>query len=290
MIVVTGANGPFGRVVAQHLLARVPAGDLAVSVRDTAAAGHLADQGVDVRHGDFDAPGTLPAAFAGADTVLINGTNYGTASPARAAQQAAAIRAAQAAGATRIVVTSWHDLENCRLEMAGDFPATEKLVTGSTGDWTILRMIYGMAASLARDVRSATAAGELSAPAGDARATPAATADLAEATANVLVEPGHHAKTYELTGPEAITWHDLASLATTMTGRRIGYRSISDDEFRAQVLAAGFPPRGVDSLIAYYGAFRAGWANTPTADLAHLLRRPATGSRDAVEQAALAPR
>jgi NAD(P)H dehydrogenase (quinone) len=253
-------------------------------VRDTALAEPLAQQGIEVRHGDFNNPGTLADAFAGADTVFINGTNYGTAPAVRAGQQAAAIRAAEAAGATRIVITSWQDLSNCPLEIATDFPATEKLVAESSAAWTILRLVNGMAASLARDVQAAVATGTLAAPAGDARATPAAVPDLAEAAANVLVEAGHDGKTYELTGPDAITWDDLASLAATFAAKEIHYRSTSDDEFRVQVLAMGFPAGAIDSLIAYYGAFRAGWANNPGPDLAHLLRRPATASLDAVRQ------
>ena len=56
-------------------------------------------------------------------------------------------------------------------------------------------MTYGMAASLVRDVRSSMDTGTLTAPAGDARATPAAVTDLAEATANDLIEPGHDGRT-----------------------------------------------------------------------------------------------
>jgi NAD(P)H dehydrogenase (quinone) len=285
VILVTGANGLYGRSVIENLLARMPSRDLAVSVRDPAKAADLARQGCDVRHGDFDQPETLCDAFAGAETVLINGTNYGTASEVRAHQQAAAIRAAEAAGVSRIVITSWQDLDNCRLEMASDFPGTEKLAAASAPACTILRLTYGMATALARDVKSALSTGALSAPAGDARATPAAAADLAEATANVLAEEGHSGKTYELTGPETITWDDLASLASTLAGQEIRYCPVSDDEFRAQVAAAGWPPAAVEMLIAYYGALRDGWASTPSSDLAALLHRPPVGSLEAVRQA-----
>jgi NAD(P)H dehydrogenase (quinone) len=284
VILVTGANGRYGRSVIETLLARMPSEDLAVSVRDVAKAADLASQGCDVRHGDFDQPETLSDAFAGAETVLINGTNYGTASDVRARQQAAAIGAAEAAGVTRIVVTTWQDLDNCPLEMASDFPGTEKLAAVSAPAYTILRLTYGMATALARDVKSAVAAGILSAPAGDARATPAAAADLAQATANVLAEAGHAGRTYELTGPEPITWDDLASLASTLAGQEIRYCPVSDDEFRAQVTAAGWPPAAVEMLIAYYGALRDGWASTPSPDLGDLLYRAPASSLEAVRQ------
>jgi NAD(P)H dehydrogenase (quinone) len=264
MILVTGANGPFGRQVVERLLrtqARV-----AVSVRDRAA---FAVPGVEVRQGDFDRPESLD--FGGAETVLINATNYGATPADRGRQQAAAIEAA--AGARRVVITSWVDVEHCPLTFVRDFPATERLLKEVAASWTILRMNYGMATSLARDVHAATLAGILTAPAGDAHAAPAATADLAEATAKVLLEDGHAGQVYELTGPEAIDWHDLAALAG------VAYRPVGDEEFAAQL---SWPPHLVAMLLDYYAAFRSGWAGTPSPDLATILGRAPSGSLDAV--------
>jgi NAD(P)H dehydrogenase (quinone) len=271
VILVTGANGPFGRAVVEQLLTRVPPGELAVSVRD---ASRFDRPGVTVREGDFDRPASLD--FSGADVVLVNGTNYGAAPAVRAQQQAAAITAARVAGA-RVVVTSWPDLERSSLPAAADYPATEALVRARPGPWTIVRLTYGMAASLARDVRMART--ELVAPAGTARATPAHVDDLAEAVAGVLTSSGHDGRTYELTGPDAITWDDLAGLAG------VPYRAVSDDEFRALVRATGFPEAAIEALIEYYQAFRSGWAATPSTDLEALLGRRPTRSLDAVRHA-----
>jgi NAD(P)H dehydrogenase (quinone) len=287
MIVITGANGAFGRRVAERVLARRPGIEFAVSVRDPAASPFAvaSDARVIVRHGDFDRPESLPAAFAGADTVLINATNYGTASEDRARQQATAIRAALDAGATRIVVTSWFDVDNCSLAMARDYPGTEKLVTASAPAWTILRMTYGMAAALARDVRTAARTGVLTAPAGEALAVPAATEDLADAAAAVLTGPGHDGRIYELSGPAPIGWTDLAGLAGQRSGRPVAYRPASDQEFGAQMRAEGWPPAAVGSLLEYYAAFRAGWGGRAYPDLATVLGRPATSALEAVRQA-----
>jgi uncharacterized protein YbjT (DUF2867 family) len=100
----------------------------------------------------------------------------------------------------------------------------------------------------------------------------------------VLAEAGHAGRTYELTGPEPITWDDLASLASTLAGQEIRYCPVSDDEFRAQVTAAGWPPAAVEMLIAYYGALRDGWASTPSPDLGDLLYRAPASSLEAVRQ------
>ena len=107
--------------------------------------------------------------------------------PARRAQRhAAAITAAAESGTGRLVITTWQDLDHCPLPEVSDYPATEARARAARIPLTILRLTSDLAALVARDVRWAVAAGTLTAPAGQARITPAAIADLAEATANVL--------------------------------------------------------------------------------------------------------
>jgi NAD(P)H dehydrogenase (quinone) len=271
MIVVTGANGPFGSQIVEQLLTRLPAADLAVSVRDPLAASRWEALGVSVRHGDFDQPATLPVAFAGARTILINSTNYGTPPDQRSRQVAAAL---QAAADARVVLTSWQDLGHYPLPA----PDVEPFVPPGG---TVVRINYGMAASVARDVLWARKNGTLRAPAADARITPASTADLAEATAVVLAQTGHEGRTYELSAPDAIGWADLASLA----GQGVEYVPISDDEFRRICAQQNFPAAAIDALIDYYAALRSDWASTPSPDLSTLLGRPATPALQAVSQA-----
>lgn len=183
MIVITGGNMEFGRLVAGHLLDHLPAGQVTVLVREPRKAGRLKDRGADVRHADFDEPATLVAAFRGADTVLIHG-NYGTAPARRAQRHAAAITAAAESGAGRLVVTTWQDLDHCPVPEVSDYPATETRARAARIPVTIMRLTSDLAKLVARDVRWAVAAGTLTAPAGQARITPAAITDLAEATAN----------------------------------------------------------------------------------------------------------
>jgi NAD(P)H dehydrogenase (quinone) len=279
MIIVTGANGVFGRLVAE----RLPAEDLAVSVRDVGPAAALRERGVDVRHGDFGRPQTLAGAFAGADTVLLNATYYGAPPEIRGDQLRAALDAALAAGASRVVVTSWQDAEASAIPSVADFPATERAVRALPVAWTIVRVGYGLAAALARDVIAARRDGVLTAPAGEARVAVGETADQAEAVARVLAERGgaHDGRTYDLTGPDTVGWGDLAAMA----GEGIAYRPEGDAEFRARSIAAGFPPAAAEQLLALYASFRRGWAGTPTGDLEALLGRRPVAARDAVRNA-----
>jgi NAD(P)H dehydrogenase (quinone) len=288
MIVITGGNGPFGRQVVNNLLSRMPAAELAVSVRDPGGAADLRAQGVTVRQATFDDPDSLAAAFTAADSVLINGTNYGAPPDVRDRQLAGAVGAAHHAGVGHVVITSFSDSGPAAPAMAGDPAGTERLLAESAPRWTVLRMVYAMDQALARDVLWAERAGELVAPAADAHATAAALADLAEASATVLTGAGHDGRTYDLTGPDAISWDDLATLAATRAGKRIAYRAVSDAEFREFAIGLGFPDRAtaLDGLIGFYRAVRAGWANKPADDLARLLGRTPVASLEAVRLAA----
>ena len=61
-IAITGAAGHLGRLTAQLILDRVPAGQVVLVTRRPEAIADLADAGATVRRGDFDEPDSLPAA------------------------------------------------------------------------------------------------------------------------------------------------------------------------------------------------------------------------------------
>ena len=144
--------------------------------------------------------------------------------------------------------------------------------------WTIVRLGYGLADAVARDVVWAKAGGELIAPAAGARVTPAAVADLAEATAVVLSTPGHDRVVHELTGPDAITWDDLAGLAA------VPFRAVDNDEYRTYLSRFNLPPSTVEQLIALYADLRSAWASTPTPTLAGLIGRDPVAGIEAVSR------
>jgi NAD(P)H dehydrogenase (quinone) len=100
-IVITGANGEFGRGVLNAVAALAPGERIVATVRDTGRAADLRERGLEVAPGSFDDPGALRAAFSGARAVLVNATFFGTATELRGQRVATAIRAAADAGAAR---------------------------------------------------------------------------------------------------------------------------------------------------------------------------------------------
>ncbi|MBI0383735.1 NAD(P)H-binding protein, partial [Streptomyces albiflaviniger] len=138
VIIVTGANGQLGRMVAERLLEAVPAEEIGVSVRDVAAARDLGARGVRVRRGDFADPDTLPHAFEGASKVLIVSTS--TTGEAAVRGHRTAVAAAAAAGAERILYTSHMGASpSSPFAPMPDHAATEEALRQSGVPFTSLR-------------------------------------------------------------------------------------------------------------------------------------------------------
>jgi hypothetical protein len=81
--------------------------------------------------------------------------------------------------------------------------------------------------------------------------------DLAEATAKVLVEPGHDYATYQLAGPQRLSMDDCAAILTGVLGRDVKAIARSDEEFRRGAQAAGMPAariEGMSVMNAHYTA------------------------------------
>src|SRR4051794_10406943 len=138
MIVVTGATGRLGGALVEQLRKRLPADGIGVSVRGPAKAAALTEQGVRVRHGDFDDAGSLLDAFEGAEQVLL--VSAATTGEAALRQHRTAIDAAAQAGVQRIVYTS-HMGTNPASPFAPmpDHAATEAMLQESGLAFTALR-------------------------------------------------------------------------------------------------------------------------------------------------------
>jgi uncharacterized protein YbjT (DUF2867 family) len=74
-------------------------------------------------------------------------------------------------------------------------------------------------------------------------------ADLAEATARILTEPGHEAATYQLAGPDALSQDDCASIISSVLGRPIRAAAKPIEEFRLDAVAAGMPAERIETMI-----------------------------------------
>ena len=275
MIVVTGATGQLGSQIIEELRRRIPANQLIASVRDPAKAAALAEQGIQVRLGDFANPASLAAAFARAELVLVTSVDQ-LGEPARRLHHAA-IRAARAAGARRVLYTSHLGARaDSPFAPAVDHAAAEAVLAEQGQPFTSLR--HGFYTESAWHLISrGIAAGEIRAPE-DGPVSWTTRADLAEADALVLAEEGRlNGITPPLTAPEAFTLADLAAIASELTGRDIKRVTLTDAEWHSATVAQGVPAPVADMFLGTYRAMRRGDFAAIDPTLEQLLgRRPHT--------------
>ena len=274
MIIVTGATGQLGSQIVASLIERVPAEQVAVSVRDPGRAAQLAARGVRVRRGDFTDPDSLANAFEGAAQVLIVSANE--TGGAAVAAHAAAIDAARAAGAERVLYTS-HQAASADSLFAPmlDHAAAERRLVEAGLPFTALRNGF-YATTVPFLIGQALTIGEIVAPA-DGPVSWTTHADLAEAAAVILADPGRFdGPTPSLTGPDAVDLTEVADVLTKLTGATIRRTVADDDEWAAGLAAHGVPQAQAAMMLGLFRASRRGEFAAVSPVLGDLLGRPAT--------------
>ena len=256
MIILTGATGALNGATAGHLLTSVPASELVVVARDVSKAGQFADQGVEVRRGDYADPASLPAAFAGADQLLLVSSSDPRADAV--ALHAAAVAAAVEAGVGRILYTSHQGASpETPFGPGRDHAATEQLLAGSGLPWTSLRNGF-YAHSLAWLLGPWRETGVIAVP-GDGPVSWTSRNDAAEAAAAILRSEGAYDGPVTLTASAAPTFEEIAEIASKATGRTVVFRAMDEEEWLAAQLAAGRPEFVARFTLSMYQAAAGGF-------------------------------
>jgi NAD(P)H dehydrogenase (quinone) len=237
-IVTTGANGRLGSAIVEKLLRIRPDSLVAVSVRYPKAARRWTDRGVDVRHGDFDIPGTLPSAFKGADRLLIISTSADNTT--RIEQHRRAIAAAREAGVQHVYYTSVLQREGSPFLPVEGHLQTEQDLKQSGIRHTIFRDGQYME-NLPMFLRLGFDGHTISLPA-DGPTSWVALEDLAEGITRVLAgqdDEETSTRILALTGPQAIDFSDVARLATSALRRPVKRTVIESAEFIDRIIEKG---------------------------------------------------
>ena len=287
-LVITGASGQLARLVAEHVLATVAPQDLILTTRTPAALEAFAARGVAVRYADFAAPETLRAAFEGGERLLlISATDL----KRRRAQHFDAIGAALEAGIPHVIYTSGlHPEPPNPAVVAPSHYATELGLAGSGMQWTMLRnSLY--ADYQVPEAAQAIAAGALVHNRGSGKVAYVAREDCAAVAAAVLTAPyGHFGERYDVTGPEAYSATDLASLYGELGGRPVVERAVSDADLVATMVgtAAGDDHlRYGAELVASFGrSIREGYMSACTDTVARVTGRPPQSLRQVLARSA----
>jgi uncharacterized protein YbjT (DUF2867 family) len=126
--------------------------------------------------------------------------------------------------------------------------------------------------------------------AGQARISMVDTRDVATVAAVALTEPGHEGAHHDVTGPEALSYADVAAKLTAAIGRRISYVAAPDEAVRQVLLGAGLNDWFADALIGLYQDYRRsgtdGYAAQVTGTVGRLTGRPARSLDDLLREIA----
>src|SRR6478736_345966 len=119
------------------------------------------------------------------------------------------------------------DASRATYTLARDHWATEEHLRASGMTWTFLRdnlYLEFMDQMVGPD-------GVIRGPAGDGRAAVVSHDDIARAAVAVLSEPAAHVgRTYDLTGPEALSFAEMATLIREVTGRDVSFHDETIEE------------------------------------------------------------
>ena len=215
----------------------------------------LADRGVRVRRGAYDDPPALLDSFEGADQVLLVSSNDPGADGVSLLR--VGIETAVAAGASRILYTSHqHTGLGSPFFPARHHAATEAMLADSGVAWTSLRNGF-YAHSLDWLLGPWRETGAIATPA-DGPVSWTERADEAEAAAVILAGGRPFDGPVTLTAGAAVTFDEIAGIASDLTGRDIARVVLDDDKWVAEQAASGTPENMARFLLGFYQAAREG--------------------------------
>jgi len=275
---VIGATGNIGSRVTQRLIAR---GERpSVFVRSAKKAKALFGAEVDIHVGDLERPGSsLASALAGAD-----GTFLVSDGPDLDARDRTVAFAAKSAGVRHVVKLSTLDVRTG--VGTGPWHARgEAAVRNSGVAFTFIQAAGFMLNALGwadaiRDegvLRSSTGKGKIAFIHPD---------DIADVATAALTSRDYDGQSLVITGPEALSYGEMAATIGVAVGRQVRFEAISDKEAYAGVVAWAGKGHYADALVDIWRAVREGRLATVSEGVKQVIgRRPLSFGQWAQENA-----
>ncbi|MCZ4603644.1 NAD(P)H-binding protein [Streptomyces sp. Lzd4kr] len=268
---VTGATGTTGsRIAAQLTAAGHPvraAGRKAVPVA-----------GAEPVRFDWYDPGTHAAALDGVDRIYVVPP---VGDPDPAAVVLPFLRRARAAGVRRAVLLSASSIP----EGGPAVGQVHRALPGIFDEWAVLRPSWFMQNFTGDHLhaKSIRTEGLIRTAAGTGRVGFVDADDIAAVAVHALIDDRAPDTDLVLTGPEALSYDDIATVITEVTGRPVAHRPLSYEEMRDR-LAAQMPEEFAAMLAGMDRAIAEGAEDRITDSVRRLTGRPAGSFRALVER------
>lgn len=268
MILVTGATGNVG----SELIARLTAagGPTRALVRTPEKADALRGYDCEIAVGDFADPAALDEALEEVDALYL----LSPAGAEQVDQERAVVDAAMRSGDVRVVKQAVLGFAGGIGRLGDNHARCVEYLRASGLPHTVLAPNIFMQdflghAGLVQQQSILPVAG------GDAAVSHVDARDVAEVAAHVLSSAGHDGATYEITGPEALTYAEVAAAFSELLGREIRYVDAPPDQARQAMLDAGLPAWVVGGLDELMASYREGNGARVTTEVQKATGRPA---------------
>lgn len=272
MILVTGATGNVASALVPTLL---QAGEqVRALVHDENKAAGLREQGAEVVLADLDKPETLGAALEGVDQIYFltgNGPNGGQQglnlvdAITRSGSKPYIVRHSMF-GDPRSRIATHHQQIEAALEKSG-------LPVAKVQPTFFMQNTLGGAEAVA-------STGQLYFAMNDAKLAMIDIRDIAESAAVVLASDEHVGKGYVLTGPEAVSFHDLARALSTALGKTVEYVNVPNEGLIQSMTQMGMPEWTALGYAELMDGFKEGFAKDATDNVERLTGHPARSIED----------
>ncbi|MFJ7326982.1 NAD(P)H-binding protein [Streptomyces cyaneofuscatus] len=266
--IVIGASDRLGRLTAEAVLADRQATGLVLVTARPDRLHDLASRGAIVRYGALSEPDELEEAFAGADRLLLTGTEGAN----RAAVDAAVFAGIRTVG----YVSTINPSHSNPLSTAAVHRETEEYIRTSGLDWTFLRSAIHTE-TLLPVARCALASGRHVFNGSRGATGYVSRADCAAVGAAFLTSPDerHARMTYDLTGPEALTGEEVAHAIGLLGGLPITATPVDDTSWVASAVRhTGLPQERVWQWATQGVAARGGYTAAVSSTVRDLTGRP----------------
>jgi len=269
MILIIGATGTVGSEVVKRLSAQ--GRQARALTRDLRKVKADEFPHVEFVQGDFDDADSIRRACSGVEQAFLLSNSTERAEQ----QQIGFVEAARKSGVRHIVKLSqlYADV-NSPGRFLRYHAAVEAAIEATDLTFTFLRPNLYMQGLLnfAQSIKEKSA---FFAAAGDARISAVDVRDLADVAVAALIDSRHKNKIYSLTGPEALTFGEMADELSAALGRTISFVDVPPETMREALDGLGFPAWQADGLLEEFEMYRRGEAAEIESGVADSLGRSA---------------
>jgi uncharacterized protein YbjT (DUF2867 family) len=257
MILITGSTGNVGTEVVKQLAA---AGHkVRALVRDTKEASGMFPTTVDIVVGDLDNIDSLVSAMKGVDKVYL----LAPLTPSLVKHEANVIDAAKRSNVRHVVKHSLIGAQYEAITLSKWHRTGEKTLEASGMAWTHLRpsAFFTNTLGWADMIKNG---GTVYYPTGDGKLGMVDPRDIAAVALRALTENGHEAKSYEVTGPKALSTQDQVDIIGRTIGRPVRYVNVPEAAARDSMLGEGMAEPIVEAMLEFCAITRANQATLVT--------------------------